>query len=78
MCSEITRTSQKLPVFIAFFESKLFWISGDDGDLFSYDIVEQNIRSVDSNFFFHFKSGRQVAKPNSQLENSPISEIGGP
>ena len=45
-CSKILRTSHDLPNFIAFFESKLFWISGDEGHLFSYDIVEQNTRSV--------------------------------
>ena len=45
-CSKIIRTSHDLPNFIAFFESKLFWISGDEGHLFSYDIVGQNTRSV--------------------------------
>ena len=46
MCSRIIRTYHELPYFIAFFESKLFWISGDEGHLFSYDIVGQNTRSV--------------------------------
>ena len=44
ICSRIIRTSHDLPNFIAFFESKLFWISGDEGHLFSYDIVGQNLR----------------------------------
>jgi len=43
MCSRIIRTSHDSPKFIAFFESKLFWISGDEGHLFSYDIVGQNL-----------------------------------
>ena len=43
-CSKIIKTSHRLPNFIAFFASKLFWISGNGGDLFSYDIVGKNLR----------------------------------
>ena len=45
-CSRIIKTSHDLPSFIAFYESKLFWISGDEGHLFSYDVVGQNLRLV--------------------------------
>ena len=43
-CSKIIKTSHRLPNFIAFFASKRFWISGNGGDLFSYDIVGKNLR----------------------------------
>ena len=51
-CSKIIKTSHDLPNFIAFFESKLFWISGDEGHLFSYDIVGQNLRSVGLTYYY--------------------------
>ena len=43
-CSTVTKTFHDLPKFLTFFESKLYWISGDLGEVSKYDIVQQNIR----------------------------------